>query len=152
MNTAAIALSGMNAATLRLANSANNVANSTTTGQIVDGKRVGAYRPTDVVQSSVEPQGGVKATVEPRDPATAVSFSSATSNDPSAEPDTLAFPNVSLEEEAVGQVISTYTLSKPTSNRCKLTTKCWAVYWILRHNPTTAALALAPPLPYIRWA
>ena len=56
MNTIATALSGMNAASLRLATSANNVANSLTPG----------YKRQATVQQAV-PGGGVAATVTQAD-------------------------------------------------------------------------------------
>jgi flagellar basal body rod protein FlgC len=108
MNTFNVALSGLNAASLRLANSANNIANVNTTGRIVDGVRVGRYTPTDVVQSAVEPQGGVNASVVARNPQ-AVNLSSPTNTDPDSRDNILTFPNVSLEEEVVNSDIATYT-------------------------------------------
>ena len=53
MNTNAIALSGMNAATLRLGTAANNIANGQTSG----------YRRQSTTQQTA-PGGGVSATVE----------------------------------------------------------------------------------------
>jgi flagellar basal-body rod protein FlgC len=108
MNTINTALSGLNAASLRLSNSANNIANVSTTGRLIDGKKVGGYTPTDVVQSSVEPQGGVNASVVARDPK-AVNLASPTNTDPASRDNILNFPNVSLEEEVVNSDIATYT-------------------------------------------
>jgi flagellar basal body rod protein FlgC len=107
VNINAIALSGLSSATLRLASSANNIANATTTGIEVSGKRVGSYTPTDVVQTAVEPQGGVSSALVARDPS-AVNASSAGVNDPASRDNTPQFPNVDLAEEVVNTDIATY--------------------------------------------
>ncbi len=99
-----IALSGLNAASLRLANSANNVANANSTSRTVNGEKVeGAYRATDVVQTSVSPQAGVSASVRERDPATTQVYAP-----DSAEADAnglLEIPNVDLAQEIAGEQI-----------------------------------------------
>ncbi len=95
-----IAISGLNAASLRLNNSANNVANATTTG----------YIPTDVTQSSINLNvgnggssgGGVKASIVERSPATVTSVDG-------GNPDlSLQAPNVSAEDELIQQKLATY--------------------------------------------
>lgn len=103
-----IALSGMQAASTRLANSANNVANVNSTSKLVGGQTVREpYTPTDVVQTSIEPQGGVRAELRPRDPATTSIYAPY-----SAEADEngiVEMPNVSLEQEiAAEQIPATY--------------------------------------------
>ena len=106
MNSIATALSGLNAASLRLYSSANNIANANTTGLEVAGKRSGNYTPTDVVQTAVEPEGGVSASLVARDPS-AVNRSSAGNNDPASR-DNSTFPNINLAEEIVKADIATY--------------------------------------------
>ncbi len=102
------AVSGLHAASLRLANSANNVANVHSTQKNVNGKTVQeAYTPTDVVQSSIEPTGGVRASVRERDPAH-LEVSAAFHHD--ADGDGLVtLPNVSLDDEVVQQVVASNT-------------------------------------------
>ena len=102
MNVANIALSGLNAAALQLANSANNIANMNTLGKLEDGKPVGGYTPTNITQSAIDPLGGVRATVTSRDPAAVVSVVGG---------EEMTAPNVSLEEEVVNQDIATYTFT-----------------------------------------
>ncbi len=100
------AVSGLQASSLRLENSANNVANIASTVSRIDGERVlEPFRPQDVVQQNVEP-GGVRAELRPREPASVPVF----------DPDNVAanaegvteFPNVDLEEEIIDQQIATY--------------------------------------------
>ncbi len=100
------ALSGLQAASLRLAASASNTANAHSTGTVVDGQRVQApYAPVEVTQSSVEP-AGVRADIRPRDPA---SVSVYAPGHPDADADGIvAFPNVSLEEEVITQQFAAY--------------------------------------------
>lgn len=96
-----ISLSGMNAASTRLAASADNVANMNTTSRREDGRTVqDAYTPHEVTQSSIEPQGGVRAEVRPRDPATVAL--------PGIDGEVTDYPNVNLEEEIVGQEVASY--------------------------------------------
>lgn len=103
-----IALSGMNAASTRLANSANNVANANSTSKVVNGEKIREpYTPTDVIQTSTSPQGGVRAELRPRDPATTSIYApySAEAN----EDGIVELPNVSLEQEIVAeQIPATY--------------------------------------------
>ncbi len=106
MNSIGIALSGLNAASLRLNSSANNIANVSTTGLEIAGKRTGTYTPTDVAQTAVEPEGGVSASLVARD-SSAVNRSSATNNDPDSR-DASQFPDINLDEEVVNTDIATY--------------------------------------------
>lgn len=107
MNVFGIALSGLNAAQTRLGNSANNVANVQSTSSRVNGERVEqAYQATDVVQSSLEPTGGVRASIRPRDPATVPAY---LPDNPAADENGIVeFPNVNLEEEVVQQQLASY--------------------------------------------
>ena len=89
MDVTSIALSGLNAAQQRLANSANNIANARTPN----------FTPTDVVQSPVN-NGGVRADVVERSPA---SFGV-----PNGRGDIENLPNVSLEQEVVESVTAAY--------------------------------------------
>lgn len=100
------AVSGLQASSLRLENSANNVANISSTVSRIGGERVlEPFQPQDVVQRNVEP-GGVSAELRPREPASVPVF----------DPDNVAadaqgiteFPNVDLEEEIIDQQIATY--------------------------------------------
>ncbi|MFO1243079.1 MAG: flagellar basal body rod C-terminal domain-containing protein [Rickettsiales bacterium] len=102
-----ISVSGMNAAGLRLANSANNIANVESTSRYENGETVRTpYMPTDVVQTSIEPTGGVKASVRPRDPASIPVYAP---DHPYADTDGMVdYPNVSLEEELVDTKIASY--------------------------------------------
>ncbi len=96
-----ISVSGMQAASTRLANSANNVANIHSTSRRENGAVVDEpYEPQDVVQSSIEPQGGVEAHLRPRDPASITM--------PDVTGEVVEYPNVNLEEEIVGQEVATY--------------------------------------------
>ena len=61
------ALSGLQAAATRVGAAANNIANISTSGS-TDGVTKPAYTPQDVVQTSTN--GGVRADIQPRDPAT----------------------------------------------------------------------------------
>lgn len=107
MSISSIALSGLNAASLRLANSANNIANVQSTSQYVNGETVREpYTPTDVVQSSIEPTGGVRSSLQPRDPATTPVFAP---DNPYADTDGIVqYPNVSLEEEVIDTKLASY--------------------------------------------
>jgi flagellar basal-body rod protein FlgC len=90
-----IAASGLEAATRRLSNSANNIANSTTSRPASRGS---STRPDDVfapqrtVQTSV-PGGGVRVEVNPVDPSTV------TGPDISSPTGLSSFPNVNLLSE-----------------------------------------------------
>jgi flagellar basal-body rod protein FlgC len=91
-----ISLTGLDAASLRLAVSADNVANAETTS-----KENGPYIPKDVVQISQQ-LGGTQAVVKNSDKAPVTSY------DPgnlAANSDGLVqLPNVDLAEEAVNQL------------------------------------------------
>lgn len=106
MSISSIALSGMNAASLRLANSANNIANVQSTSKNVGAESVREpYTPTDVIPSSLEP-GGVRSNLQPRDPATTPVFAP---DNPYADADGIVqYPNVSLEKELVETKIASY--------------------------------------------
>lgn len=91
------ALSGLHAASTRIAASAQNIANVSTAGSLEEGGKE-PYTPVDVVQTTT-PTGGVQAEFTDRDPATYEAF------DPSASyanaEGLVAAPNISLEEEIV---------------------------------------------------
>jgi flagellar basal-body rod protein FlgC len=107
MNVFGIGLSGMNAAQVRLGNSANNVANLQSTSSLVNGERVErAYQPTDVSQRSIEPTGGVETSIRTRNPAIIPVYQP--ENSAADENGIVEFPNVNLEEEAVQQKIASY--------------------------------------------
>lgn len=100
-------LSGLNAASVRLSNSANNVANQLTVGAI-DPQKGGtaAFVPKNVTQSAIEPSGGVQAGLTVRDPATVPLYDP---ENPSADADGLvAAPNVDSAEEVVQQKMASY--------------------------------------------
>ncbi|MBY0356063.1 MAG: hypothetical protein K2Q12_10115 [Rickettsiales bacterium] len=107
MSIVNVALSGLNAAQTRLANSANNVANVQSTSSVVNGQEVKrAYQPTDVNQRSIEPTGGVETSIRPRDPATIPVYAP---DSPSADENGIVeYPNVNLDEEVVQQQIASY--------------------------------------------
>ncbi len=102
-----ISVSGLQAASLRQANHANNIANQHTTSRREGGEVVQEpYVPQDVVQSNIEPQGGVRAELQPRDPAS-IPLPNATH--PHADENGLVdYPNVSTDEELVGSQVATY--------------------------------------------
>lgn len=95
------AISGLRASEIRLANSANNVANIQSTGS-APGQ---TFQPSQVVQSSLA-AGGVSTSLQAVDPATVPV------NDPSNaaadENGITQYPNVNLEQEVVNQQIATY--------------------------------------------
>ena len=97
-----IAVSGMNAASRKLAVSASNTVNARSTkpvekGEAVDPARVtAAYRAQDVDFTSA-PGGGVRAVSRERSPSAYVGA------DPSSPTGYSAFPNVDYVEEAVTQ-------------------------------------------------
>ncbi len=102
------ALSGMQAATARLAASASNVANVRSTGPLpaaepgvapADGRR--AYVPVDVIQRG-DPSGGVATAYAPRRPAHVPEYAPGS---PDADGRGLvAAPNVDLAAEAVSRI------------------------------------------------
>jgi flagellar hook-associated protein FlgK len=91
-----IALSGLNASSLRLANSANNVANQNTPN----------YSPSSVSQEAIEPTGGVRARIV--QPATSVNVSEPSNPAIDQNDELQVGSSVNLEEEVVQQKISTY--------------------------------------------
>ena len=108
MNGVGISLSGLQAASAQIANSANNVANANTTSSaVVNGEsRSPAFQPQTLVRSAVQPTGGVKTELRPRDPATIPVFSPESGL--ADENGVVDVPNVDLAEEAVSQKIATY--------------------------------------------
>jgi flagellar basal-body rod protein FlgC len=101
-----VALSGMNAATARLDNSAKNIANIHSTSRVERGETIKApYQPTDVVTLSQE-AGGVITIQKERNNATTPVY------DPeSADADgdgMVQMPNVDLAQEVAQQKIATY--------------------------------------------
>ena len=109
INSIGISMTGLQASGLRMANSANNVANVHSTSKQVDGKTVNEpYTPTDVVQKSLEPTGGTRAEVRERDPATSTRPVYDPSSAEANEEGLVEYPNVSLEEEVIEQQTATY--------------------------------------------
>tara|TARA_B100000989_G_C19460380_1_gene435939 strand:- start:439 stop:837 length:399 start_codon:yes stop_codon:yes gene_type:complete len=109
MLTSAIntAISGLNASTKRLDNSANNVANVASTAGVENGQRVNKpYVPTQVENTALA-SGGVATTQRAVDPASTPVYdpNNALANDEGL----VDYPNVDLEEEVVNQQIATYT-------------------------------------------
>lgn len=102
----AVSLSGMNAATARLDNSAKNIANMESTSRIERGETIKApYQPTDVVTLSQE-AGGVITVQKERDNATVPVY-----NPDSADADSegmVKMPNVDLAQEVAEQKMATY--------------------------------------------
>ena len=108
----AIALSGLNAASLRLQVSASNVANAGSTGALpnangtVPAGSPQAYAPLEVVQSA-SVGGGVQTSVTTVTPSTTAVF------DPQAsfanQDGLVAAPNVDLASEFVGQLLASYS-------------------------------------------
>lgn len=100
------ALSGLAAAGKRLEVSAANVANQHSTRKKVDGQTVNEpYTPQRVQQVSLQ-NGGVQAVVSDISPATTTVYDP---DHPDTGPDgVLKLPNVSVEEELVGQKIASY--------------------------------------------
>jgi flagellar basal body rod protein FlgC len=99
------AVSGLNASSLSIANSANNIANVQSTLRSEKGELVKKpFEPQQVVQKSLEPSGGTLASLRPVTPSDVTVF----------DPDSLAaneegltqYPNVSLEQELVGQIFA----------------------------------------------
>ncbi len=90
----AISLSGLDAASTRLATASTNIANAQSTGGTGDGE--GLYRPLRVEQTSVA-GGGTRAVTVEVEPATVPVFAP---HDPRAGADgTLDFPNISLSQQ-----------------------------------------------------
>jgi flagellar basal-body rod protein FlgC len=101
-----IAVSGLFASSKRLDNSANNVANVSSTVSRVDGQRVmEPFKPQDVVQTS-QISGGVSTDLRERDPASVPLYDP---NNIAADADGITdYPNVNLEEEIITQQIAGY--------------------------------------------
>lgn len=96
------ALSGLNAASTRANAAASNIANAGSSGS-TDGTTKPAYTPQDVVQIN-QVNGGVKADLKDRDPAT---FQAYDPDKSYADEDGLVeVPNVSYEEEIVNLKIA----------------------------------------------
>lgn len=108
----AIALSGLNAASLRLQVSASNVANAQSTGALPNANSTApagspqAYAPLEVVQSA-SVSGGVQTSVTTVTPSTTAVF------DPQAsfanQDGLVAAPNVDLAQEFVDQLLASYS-------------------------------------------
>jgi flagellar basal-body rod protein FlgC len=104
-NIFGVALSGLRAQATRLAVSADNVANARSLGAPTDGSapQPGAFTPKQVAQTSVA-GGGVQATVVPVSPPSVASYEPGA---PGADENGLVpRPNVSLEREAVEQIVA----------------------------------------------
>jgi len=107
MNGVGISLTGLQAASAQVANSANNVANANTTSTVVNGEvKSEAYQPQTLLRTSIQPTGGVKTELRPRDPATIPVFSP--ESGVADENGIVDVPNVDLAEEAVSQKMATY--------------------------------------------
>lgn len=100
------ALSGMQAASRRLENSANNIANQNSTGSASNDDAVRqAYRPTDVVQISSD-TGGVRTELRERNPATTGVYAP---DDSAADANGIVqAPNVDTASELIDQKFATY--------------------------------------------
>ncbi len=95
-----IGLSGLQAASKRLENSANNIANIHSTSSIVNGKRINApFTPQRIDQVSLE-NGGVSTVSREVEPAT-IQVADATG-------ELTEYPNINLEQEIVEQQIASY--------------------------------------------
>lgn len=102
----AIALSGLNASTLRLRAAASNIANARSTGAV--GAASNAYAPVEV-QQTAQAQGGVAAGLAPSSRATLLTY------DPTA-PDAnaqgyVAMPDVDLVSETVELAMTSYAFA-----------------------------------------
>lgn len=109
MNGVGISLSGLQAASAQLANSANNVANISTTSSpsVVNGElKSESFVPQTLTRTAVQPTGGVRTELRPRDPATIPVFSPESGL--ADENGIVDVPNVDLAEEVISQQIATY--------------------------------------------
>lgn len=98
-------LSGLQGASMRLANSANNIANVNSTSSITpQGREGGPFVPNDITQAAIEPTGGVETNLRARDPAERQMFDP--TNPASDENGVVALPNVDMADEAVEQIIA----------------------------------------------
>lgn len=100
------ALSGLQAASRRLENSANNIANQNSTGSASNDEAVRqAYRPTDVVQLSSD-TGGVRTELKERNPATVAVYNP---QDSAADANGIVqAPNVNEVNEIIDQKFAAY--------------------------------------------
>jgi flagellar basal-body rod protein FlgC len=100
------ALSGLNAASRRLENSANNIANQFSTSTSLNGQRVDKpYTPQQIKQVTLE-AGGVATVTTDKDPASVSYFDP--SNPQANEQGLVAFPNVDTAQELIGQQVAAY--------------------------------------------
>ncbi len=107
MNGVGISLTGLQAASAQLANSANNVANANSTATVVNGEvKSEAYVPQTLTQTAIQPTGGVRTELRPRDPATIPVFSPESGF--ADENGVVEMPNVDLAQEAITQKMATY--------------------------------------------
>ena len=103
-----IALSGLNASTLRLQASANNIANTHSRGAAAGATGQGAYTPLEVQQTSLA-SGGVEAALAPSARAALLAY------DPSAPFATaqgyVATPDIDLADEMVQLITARYSFA-----------------------------------------
>ena len=99
------ALSGLDAASQRMAVSANNIANQFSTYSDVNGQTTDApYVPQDIVQASQDNTGGVTTYTKPRNPASIPYF---TPDSPQADSNGMVdYPNVSPENEMMNVILA----------------------------------------------
>lgn len=101
-----ISLSGLQAASRRLENSANNIANQQSTSSAVNDETVQqAFRPQDVVQLSNE-SGGVKTELRERNPATVAVYNP--DNSAADANGIVQYPNVDTTREVIDQKFASY--------------------------------------------
>ena len=98
-----IALSGLNAVSKKLNNTANNVANQFSTLSNINGETVKTpYKPQDVNNVSLEP-GGVTTNTRPTEPGSIPVYDPENS---AADADGITqYPNVDPEKEVVNQLV-----------------------------------------------
>ena len=98
-----VSLSGLNAVSIRLANSANKTANQFSTLSNVNGETLKEpFKPLDVNNVSLNP--GVKTVLRPTEPASIPVYDP---NNSAADAEGITqYPNVSSEEEVVAQLSS----------------------------------------------
>jgi flagellar basal-body rod protein FlgC len=101
-----IAVSGLNAASQRLAVSAQNIVNKDSTKTLKDGQVIDEPYHAQQAQSISNALGGVSVVVKDANPPTTVTFNP---DDPSADANgAVRVPNVDLETELVNQSIAAY--------------------------------------------
>lgn len=100
------AMTGLYAASKRLENSANNVANMGSTTSRINGETVNTpFKPQQVTQTSLS-MGGVRADLRPVEPS---SMSRYDPTNVAADAEGITeYPNVDLEEEIVNQQLASY--------------------------------------------